>query len=327
MQGPDAVRFLNLIYTNDKGRLAIGRCSYGLMLSEDGSILDDGVAARLGENHFFLTTTTGGAARAMAWLERWLQTEWPEFKVYLTSVTDHVANISVNGPNSRRLISELCQDIDFSNQSFPFMSFREGTVAGLPVRVFRVSFSGELAYEINVPASYARALWEALWEQGKKYEITAYGTETMHVLRAEKGFVIVGQDSDGSVTPVDLGMNWLLARDKDFLGKRSLSRSATSAAGRKQLVGLQPEDPKDVLPEGAQIVAQPGLPIPMPMLGHVTSSYFGARIGRSFALALVKGGRDRLGDTVYIPRLDGRVVKAKITSPVFYDPQGDRQNV
>jgi sarcosine oxidase subunit alpha len=326
VQGPDAVRFLNLVYSNDKGRLAVGRCSYGLMLSEDGSILDDGVAARLRENHFFLTTTTGGAARVMAWLERWLQTEWPDLKVYLTSVTDHLANISINGPNSRRLISALCQDIDFSNQSFPFMSFREGTVAGIPVRVFRISFSGELAYEMNVPASYARALWEALWTEGKKYEITAYGTETMHVLRAEKGYVIFGQDSDGSVTPEDLGMHRLLAKDKDFLGKRSLSRSATAAPGRKQLVGLQPEDPSEVLPEGAQIVEQPRISIPMPMLGHVTSSYFGARIGRSFALALVKGGRDRKGQAIYVPRLDGRVVKATITGPVFYDPEGSRQN-
>jgi len=324
--GPDAVRFLNLVYSNDKGRLPVGRCNYGFMLAEDGSILDDGEASRLGENHFYLTTTTGGAARVMAWLERWLQTEWPELKVYLTSVTDHWANIAINGPNSRKLISEICSGIDFSQNAFPMMSFREGTIDGVPARIFRVSFSGELAYEINIPASYGRAVWEYLMSQGKKYEITPYGTETMHVLRAEKGYVIVGQDTDGSVTPVDLGMNWILAKDKDFLGKRSLSRAATAGAGRKQLVGLLTEVPHEVLTEGAQIVEQPPITVPTPMLGHVTSSYFSARIGRSVALALVKEGRRRVGDTVFVAGLDGSAVKATITKPLFYDPEGTLQN-
>jgi len=327
VKGPDAVQFLNLVYTDNKGRLAIGQCSYGLMLAEDGSILDDGITTRLDTDRYFLTTTTGGAARVMAWLERCLQTEWPNLKVHLTSVTDHWANISINGPNSRRLISELCHDVDFSREAFPHMSFREGTVAGVLARIFRVSFSGELAYELNVPASYGRALWEILMAKGKNYNITPYGTETLHVLRAEKGYVIVGQDTDGSVTPLDLGMNWILAKDKDFLGKRSLSRAATLAAGRKQLVGLLPEPSHEVLAEGAQIVDQPRVSIPMPMLGHVTSSYFSARAGRSIALALVKAGRSRIGQAVYVPCLDGSVVKATIASPVFYDPTGSRQNV
>jgi sarcosine oxidase subunit alpha len=262
----------------------------------------------------------------MAWLERWLQTEWPELKVYLTSVTDHWSNISLNGPNSRKLISELCSDIDLSREAFPMMTFREGTVAGVPARIFRVSFSGELAFEINTPASHARVVWDALIANGKKYDITPYGTETMHVLRAEKGYVIVGQDTDGSVTPVDLGMNWILAKDKDFLGKRSLSRAAVKAPGRKQLVGLLTESPTTVLPEGAQIVEKASITIPMPMLGHVTSSYFSSRIGRSVALALVKGGQGRTGESVFVPSLDGRVTKATITKPVFYDPQGSLQN-
>lgn len=326
VKGPDAVRFLNLVYSNDKGRLVSGRCNYGFMLSEDGSILDDGITARLAENHFYLTTTTSGAARVMAWLERWLQTEWPDLKVYLTSVSDHWSNISLNGPNSRKLISELCTDIDFSREAFPMMSFREGTVAGIPARIFRVSFSGELAYEINIPASYGRFVWDTLISHGQKYDITPYGTETMHVLRAEKGYVIVGQDTDGSVTPVDLGMNWILAKDKDFLGKRSLSRAAVKAAGRKQLVGLLTEPRNFVLAEGAQIVERPTISIPMPMLGHVTSSYFSARIGRSIALALVKGGQGRIGETVWVPGLDGNVTKATIAKPVFYDPQGSLQN-
>ena len=326
VQGPDAVQFLNLMYTNDKGRLATGRCSYGFLLTEEGMLLDDGVAARLGEHHFYLTTTTGGAARVMNWLERWLQTEWPELKVYLTSVTDHWANISINGPKTRDLIRELCDDIDFSREAFPFMSFRDGTVAGVPARVFRVSFSGELAFEINVPADDARYVWDALIAAGQKYNITPYGTETMHVLRADKGYVIVGQDTDGSVTPVDLGMSWILAKNKEFIGKRSLSRSDLVRADRKQLVGLFTQDPDEVLPEGGQIVGQSSLSIPMPMLGHVTSAYFSARVGRSIALGVVKGGQSRMGETVYVPRLDGRVVKATITSPVFYDSKGSRQN-
>jgi len=327
VQGPDSARFLNLVYTNDKSRLAAGRCGYGFMLGEDGMHLDDGVTARLAENHFFLTTTTGGAARVMAWLERWLQTEWTALKVYLTSVTDQWANISINGPDSRKLISELCDDIDFSPAAFPFMSFREGTVAGVVARVFRVSFSGELAYEINVPSNYGSGVWEAVIAAGKKYEITPYGTEALHILRAEKGYVIVGQDSDGSLTPLDLGMGRVVAKNKDYLGKRSLSRSDTARAGRKQLVGLLTHVPEEVLPEGAQVVADSRISVPMPMLGHVTSSYFSARLGRSIALAVVKGGQSRIGETVYVPRLDGRVVKATIANPVFYDPEGNRQNV
>lgn len=325
--GSDAARFLNMVYTNDRSRMGIGKCSYGLMLAEDAAILDDGITARLGENHFYLTTTTGGAAKVMSWLERWLQTEWPDWKVYLTSTTDHWANISINGPNSRKLIAELCQDIDFSREAFPFMSFREGTIAGFPTRIFRVSFSGELAFEVSVPASAGRAVWDALIDHGQKYQITPYGTETMHVLRADKGYFIVGQDTDGAVTPVDLGMNWILAKDKDFLGKRSLSRAATAQRGRKQLVGLLTETPDQVLKEGAHVVENASVSIPMPMLGHVTSSYFSARLGRSIALALVKGGRSRMGETVYVPNLDGGTVRASITKPVFYDPEGNLQNV
>jgi sarcosine oxidase subunit alpha len=326
VEGPDAARFLDLIYSNHKGRLAVGQCNYGFMLAEDGSILDDGITSRFAENKFYLTTTTGGAARVMAWLERWLQTEWPDLKVYLTSVTDHWSNISLNGPNSRKLLTELSDDIDFSHEAFPFMSFREGRVAGVAARVFRISFSGELAYEVNIPSSYARGVWNEIIAHGKEYDITPYGTETMHVLRAEKGYIIVGQDTDGSVTPVDLGMNWILAKDKDFLGKRSLSREANRRPGRKQLVGLLTENPMEVLVEGAHIVDRPSVSIPMPMLGHVTSSYFGARIGRSLALALVKDGRKRIGNAVYVAALDGKVTKATIAKPLFYDPQGALQN-
>ena len=326
VQGPDAAEFLDRIYTSDRRNLAVGRCRYGLMLGEDGMVMDDGVTARLGRNHFLLTTTTGGAARVMGWLERWFQTEWPGLRVYLTSVTDHWATISIAGPDSRRLLRALCPDVDFTHRGFPFMALREGTVAGVAARIFRISFSGELAYEVNLPADYGRAVWEALMDAGRKYDITPYGTETMHVLRAEKGYIIVGQETDGSMAPGDLGLDWLVARDKDFLGKRSLTRPALVQEGRKQLVGLSARDPGVVLPEGGQIVTDPAAPIPTPMVGHVTSSYHSPTLGRSIALAVVRSGRQRRGETVYVSSLDGPMIPAVIADPVFYDPEGARQH-
>jgi sarcosine oxidase subunit alpha len=327
IQGLDAAEFLNRVYTNAWKKLGIGRCRYGLMLGEDGMVMDDGVTVRLAENHFFMHTTTGGAARVLAWLERWLQTEWPELKVFLTSVTDHWATAAVVGPNSRKVVSAVCEGIDFAPEAFPFMSSREVKAAGIPARVNRISFSGELAYEVNVPANYGRHVWEALLAAGEPYGMTPYGTETMHVLRAEKGYIIVGQDTDGSVTPNDLGMDWILAKTKDFLGKRSLARPDCVRGDRKQLVGLLTELSNEVLPEGGQIVADPSAPLPMPMVGHVTSSYFSACLNRSIALALVKAGLTRLGESVHVPLADGRTLAAQITRPVFYDPEGVRQNV
>ena len=327
IQGPDAVEFLSRVYTNNWRGLEIGRCRYGLMLGEDGMVLDDGVTARLGENHFHMFTTTGGAANVMDWLERWLQTEWPELKVFLTSVTDHWATMSIVGPKSREIITRICDDIDFSHEAFPFLSFREGSVASVPARVFRISFSGELTYEVNVSANYGRHVWEAIMEAGQAFGITPYGTETMHVLRAEKAFIIVGQDTDGTVTPVDLGLDWLVSKRKDFLGKRSLSRPDTVREDRKQLVGLLTEDSNVMLPDGSQILEDHKVSVPADMIGHVTSSYYSAALGHTFALALIKGGRARMGERVYVPLSPGRRIRATVTNPVFYDPEGDRQNV
>jgi sarcosine oxidase subunit alpha len=322
--GPDAAEFLNRIYTNAWKKLEIGRCRYGLMLGEDGMVMDDGVTTRLGENHYYMTTTTGGAAHVLAWMEQWLQTEWPDLKVYFTSVTDHWAVMSVAGPNSRAVVEKVCEGIDFSAEQFPFMSMREGVAAGVPARVFRISFSGELAYEINVSANYGAHVFEAVMEAGAEYDITPYGTETMHVLRAEKGFIIVGQDTDGSVTPGDLGMDWILSKNKDYLGRRSLLRSDTVRANRKQLVGLVSKDGSTVLPEGAQLVNAPQDATPVPMVGHVTSSYYSAALGHPIALALVKGGHGRMGGTVHACTLDGRRIECEITGSVFYDPDGER---
>ncbi len=327
IRGRDAATLLDWVYTNAWGKLGVGRCRYGLMLDENGMVMDDGVTTRLADEHFLMTTTTGGAARVMAWLERWLQTEWPHLEVYLTSVTDHWATLAVAGPDSRKVVQAVSDGIDFAPEAFPFMSCREGTVAGVPARVMRISFSGELAYEINVCANEARHVWEALMAAGAALGITPYGTETMHVLRAEKGFVIVGQDTDGSVTPGDLGMDWIVAKGKDFIGRRSLLRPDMLREDRKQLVGLLTEEPARVLPEGGQIVVDARARVPVPMEGHVTSSYFSAALGRSIALALVKGGRKRFGERVEVPLGDGRSLRALVASPVFIDPEGARQNV
>ena len=326
VQGPDALTFLERIYTHNIAAMKVGRCAYGVMLGEDGMVMDDGVMARLGDKHFYLTTTTGGAARVLGWLEQWLQTEWPDLKVYLTSVTERWSTIVLVGPDSRKLLQGMESDMDFSQADFPFMSVRSGSLAGFTARVFRVSFSGELAFEINVESDFAPSLWQTLMEVGEQYGITPYGTETMHVLRAEKGFVIVGQDTDGSVSPLDLGMHWLLSSDKDYLGRRSLARPDCQRPDRKQLVGLLYEDGTEVLPEGAQLVEQPGGVPPIPKLGHVSSSYYSACLGRPIALALVSAGRARKGDVIYAALRDGRYTRVRIVSPVFYDPKGERQH-
>lgn len=326
IQGPDAAEFLNRIYTNAWSKLAVGKCRYGLMLKEDGMIFDDGVTTRISDTHYLMTTTTGNAAQVLGWLEEWLQTEWPELKVYCNSVTEAWATLSLCGPKARDLLSEFTDDIDLSNAALPFMSFKEGTVGGIPARVFRISFTGESSFEINVPASYGLALWTQLINAGEKYGITPYGTESMHVLRAEKGYIIVGQETDGTVIPQDLGMNWIISKTKDFLGKRSFARADAVRSDRKQLVGLLPVDKNTVLEEGGQIVEENRSAPPIPMIGYVTSSYYSANLERSFALALVARGKERIGEHVYIPTATDKVIRAEVTEPNFIDPAGDRLN-
>ena len=318
IRGPDARTFLNRVYSNAWLKLAPGRCRYGLMLNEDGMVFDDGVTACLADDHFHMTTTTGGAASVLAWLEEYLQTEWPDLRVYLTSVTEQWAVASVCGPGSAALMADIFDDLDPDPAGFPFMTHRTGHVDGVPVRVFRVSFTGELSYEINIPARYGLWLWRLLLERGAGYGITAYGTEAMHLLRAEKGFIIVGQDTDGTVTPIDLGMGWAVKQGADFVGKRSLSRSDTARSDRRQLVGLLTRDPRHVLAEGAQMIEGPAETRPRtPMLGHVTSSYFSPTLNRSIALALIAGGHHRKGETVYAARADGTAIPAVITETDF----------
>jgi sarcosine oxidase subunit alpha len=328
--GPDVATFLDRLYTNRMSTLEVGSIRYGLMLGLDGMVFDDGVAIRLAEDRFLITTTTGGAAKVMDHVEEWLQTEWPDLRVYATSVTEQWATIAVNGPKARDVLAAAGTDIELDAGTFPFMTWREGEVAAMPARVARVSFSGELAYEINVAGYLGAPMWEAVLAAGAPLGLAPYGTETMHVLRAEKGFVIVGQDTDGTVTPHDLGMSWIVRRDdSDFIGKRSLRRADTLRGDRKQLVGLLPVDASRWIPEGSQVVSPehggPGAEPPVPMLGHVTSSYRSAVLGRTFALAMVAGGRDRIGGHVVAPTLDGPI-EAEVTAPVFYDPEGARRD-
>jgi sarcosine oxidase subunit alpha len=323
--GPDAVTLMNRLYVNAWNSLAVGRCRYGVLLRDDGFIYDDGVVARIAPECFHVTTTTGGAPRVLSMMEDYLQTEWPDLKVWLTSTTEQWAVIAVQGPSSRELLAGLV-DVDISAAAFPHMSVTLGHILGVPMRLFRVSFTGELGYEINVPADFGAAVWAALWEKGRAYGATAYGTETMHVLRAEKGYIIVGQDTDGTVTPDDAGLAWAIGKTKaDFVGKRSLARPAMHAPQRRQLVGLATQDPAVVLEEGAQVMARPGSPIPTRPLGHVTSSYYSSNLERSIALGFIAGGRARLGERLYVATGGGEVA-VTVTPSVFYDPSGGRIN-
>ncbi|MGW0966654.1 sarcosine oxidase subunit delta family protein [Streptomyces sp. NPDC002516] len=327
VQGPDAGVFLDRLYTNMMSTLKVGMIRYGVMCRPDGMVLDDGTVMRLAQDRFLVTTTTGNAAVVLDWMEEWQQTEWPGLKVHCTSVTEQWATVALVGPRSRDVLAELAPRLAVAKDDFPFMAWRETTVAGIEARVCRISFSGELAYEINVSPWKALTLWQALREAGSPYAITPYGTETMHVLRAEKGYPIIGQDTDGTVTPQDLGMNWVVSKKKpDFIGKRSYARADSARPDRKHLVGLLPEDPDTFLPEGTHLVAAAELPAPpVPMLGHVTSGYRSAALGRTFALALIKGGRDRIGERLYAPVGD-RLVPVTVASPVLYDPEGARRD-
>ncbi|MBN9078036.1 MAG: sarcosine oxidase subunit alpha [Rhizobiales bacterium 65-79] len=324
--GPDAAAFMELLYTNPWQKLDPGRCRYGVMLREDGFIYDDGVVGRLAEDRFHVTTTTGGAPRVLQHMEDYLQTEFPHLKVWLTSTSEQWAVIAVQGPKSRDIIQPFVEGIDISDEALPHMSVREGKFCGVPTRLFRMSFSGERGFEINVPSDYGPAVIEAIWNEGRKHGACMYGTETMHVLRAEKGYIIVGQDTDGTVTPDDAGLSWAVGKKKtDFVGIRGMNRPDLTAGGRKQLVGLKTKDPNIVLEEGAQIVADPRQAIPMTMIGHVTSSYWSENCGRSIALALVKDGRGKIGETLYVPMPD-RTIEVEVAGTVFYDETGARLN-
>ncbi len=324
--GPDAAEFLNRMYVNDFASLAVSRCRYGILLRDDGYVFDDGVIARTAADRFHVTTTTGGAARVLALMEDYRQTEWPDLKVWLTSTTEQWAVIAIQGPQARQILEPHVEGIDLARSALTHMSIARGRIFGAPLLLFRVSFTGELGFELNVPPDHAAAVWEQLHAESKSLGLTPYGTDAMHLLRAEKGYIIVGQDTDGTVSADDAGVGWAIAKKKpDFLGKRSLARPAFRNLTRKQLVGLLTTDEMTVLDEGAQIAERRDEPAPRRVIGHVTSSYASEAVGRPIALALVSAGRSRMGQKLYVP-MNGRDVSVTVTSPVFYDPKGERLN-
>ena len=327
VKGPDAGRFLDMLYTNMMSSLKPGKCRYGLMCSENGFLSDDGVVARINDDTFLCHTTSGGADRIHAWMEEWLQTEWWDWKVHVANLTEQFAQIAVVGPNARKLLEKL-GGMDVSREALPFMEWRDGQIGGFDARVYRISFSGELSYEIAVPASQGAAFWEALHAAGAEFGAMAYGTEALHIMRAEKGFIMIGDETDGTIIPQDLGLNWAISKKKeDYLGKRAQARSHMTDPERWKLVGLETLD-GSVLPDGAYALA-PGDNAngQRNMVGRVTSTYHSPTLGKGIAMGLVLHGPDRMGEVVEFGKTDMTVVKAKIVDPVFYDKDGEKQNV
>lgn len=326
IRGPDSAKFIDLVYTNSWKSLEIGRCRYGLMLDENGMVIDDGVTTRTGADRYLMTTTTGNAALVMGHLEEFLQSEWPELQVYLTSVTEHWAVAVVAGPKARNVLEPVVTGLDLSNEAFPHLSMREGVVGKVPVRIYRISFTGELSYEVHVEAQNGVAITEALYEAGERFGVTPFGTEAMHVLRAEKGYIIVGQETDGTVTPFDLGLERMVSKTKsDFIGKRSLVRPHTAREDRRQLVGLRSVDRVTIVDEGAQLVGDLEISPPVRKLGHVTSSYWSDAANGPIALGLLISGSRRHGEVVYAWSR-GRTTACEVCAPIFYDDAGVRLN-
>lgn len=327
VQGPDAAKFLDMLYTNMMSTLKIGKCRYGLMCSENGFLMDDGVVVRLDEQSFLCHTTSGGAEHIHAHMEEWLQTEWWDWNVYVANLTEQYAQVGVVGPKARDVLEKL-GGLDVSKEALGFMEYAEGWLGAFDVRAFRISFSGELSYEIAVPAGQGLAFWQALCAAGEEFGIMPYGTEALHVMRAEKGFIMIGDETDGTVIPQDLGLHWAISKKKsDFLGKRAQERSHMVDPDRWKLVGLETLD-GSVLPDGAYAVGEgENANGQRNTIGRVTSTYFSPTLNRGIAMGLVAQGPDRMGEILNFPDLSGNEVKVKLVDPVFYDKNGDRQNV
>jgi sarcosine oxidase subunit alpha len=327
VKGPDAGKFLDMMYTNMMSNLPVGKCRYGLMCNENGFLSDDGVVARIDDDTWLCHTTTGGADRIHGWMEDWLQCEWWDWKVYTANVTEQYAQVAVVGPNARKVLEKL-GGMDVSKEALPFMQWADGQIGGFDARVFRISFSGELSSEIAVPASQGRAFWDALIVAGQEFGVMPYGTECLHIMRAEKGFIMIGDETDGTVIPQDLGLNWAISKKKeDFLGKRAQERSHMTDPNRWKLVGLETLD-GSVIPDGAYVVASgQNANGQRNTQGRVTSTYHSPTLGKGIAMGLVLNGPDRMGEVVDIPNLDGSIIKARIVDTVFFDKDGEKQNV
>ncbi|MDE3238225.1 MAG: sarcosine oxidase subunit alpha family protein [Paracoccaceae bacterium] len=327
VKGPDAGRFLDMLYTNVMSTLPIGKCRYGLMCNENGFLMDDGVVVRLSEDSWLCHTTSGGADRVHAWMEDWLQCEWWDWKVYVANLTEQYAQVAVVGPKARKVLEKL-GGMDVSKETLPFMQWADGTLGGFRARVYRISFSGELSYEIAVPASEGRAFWEAVVAAGAEFGAMPYGTEALHIMRAEKGFIMIGDETDGTVIPQDLGLGWAISKKKaDYLGKRAQERSHMTDPERWKLVGLETLD-GSVIPDGAYAVA-PGTNAngQRNTEGRVTSTYYSPTLKRGIAMGLIRRGPERMGETVEFPKVGGGSVVARIVDTVFFDKDGEKQNV
>ncbi len=329
IKGKGALEFMNLIYTNAFTKMKPMSARYVLMLGEDGMVKDDGIVCKINNNHFIATTTTGGAAKVLSDMEEYLQTEWPHLEVYLNSITEQFSTFNISGPKSRIILSKVFTNVDFSNSKFPFMTFINTDYEDTKIRILRASFTGELGYEIYVPPKYALNLWLKIFDNGENLGLIPYGTETMHLLRAEKGYIVVGQDTDGTVTPIDLNLKWMIGKNKkDFIGKRSLTRSDTSREDRKQLVGILPLNKTQKIEEGQHILLDDRLPKkitdPVSVIGHVTSSYLSPTLGHYVAMGLIKNGNKLIGSEVPISTKNNEVIKAKIVKPLFLDPENKR---
>ena len=323
VQGRDAGEFLERVYINRWKNLKVGRLRYGFMLREDGFIFDDGTTTRVAEDEYYMTTTTGNAGPVMAHLEYYAQTVWPDMHVHLSSVTDQWAGVALGGPNSRRVLAAACDGVEVGNEALPFMGYLEATISGAPVRILRMTFSGELACEVHTPSGYGLRVWEALLEAGKPWDIMPYGTEALSVLRIEKGHVVAGE-LDGRTVPSDFGFDRLQRPDSDFIGKRSLERPGLTKDGRHGFVGLRSVDGRRI-PRGAPIVVNAARPRPVPMLGHVTAACYSPNLGQHIALALLDDADRYQGEILYASSpLEGENVPVEVTHPVFIDPAGDR---
>ena len=327
VKGPDAGRLLDMLYTGVMSTLPVGRCRYGLMCNENGFLSDDGVVARIDEDTWLCHTTSGGADRIHGVMEDWLQCEWWDWQVYVANVTEEYAQVAVVGPKARLLLERL-GGMDVSAGSLPFMGWADGTLGGFAARVYRISFSGELSYEIAVPAGHGAAFWQACNDAGAEFGAMPYGTEALHVMRAEKGFIMIGDETDGTVIPQDLNLGWAISKKKaDYLGKRGQERSFLARADRWKLAGFETLD-GSVVPDGAYIVAEGhNANGQRNTQGRVTSTYYSPTLKRGIAMGLVMGGLERLGDVVEFNTVAGGTVRARVVDPVFYDKEGARQNV
>jgi heterotetrameric sarcosine oxidase alpha subunit len=324
IKGPDSAEFLNRIYTNAWLKLPIGKARYGVMLREDGIVFDDGTTTRISENHYHMTTTTAQAANVLTHLEYYLQVVWPELSVNVLSTTEQWAGVALAGPNSRNLLNKIFSETDTSNESIPFMGYKEAELSGVPARIFRISFSGELAYEINVESGYGVFMWEKIIEAGKEMNIEPYGTEALSTLRIEMGHV-AGSEIDGRVIASDLSLEGMLSKKKDFIGKRSLSREAFINPNREKIVGVVPLDKKTMIPEGSHLVSDNNAILPNPKLGHISASCWSVEYNNPFSLAILKDGKKKIGEKLYaLSPLKNISIPVEIVSSHYVDPKGER---